>query len=72
MAKSDPPKRRHPNADEKRALKAANLHRFVTQYGRKTPKHGEPNDRRHDLEAVKIVERLKPEELDGLLRDDEE
>jgi hypothetical protein len=60
------------NFDQKRALKAAGLHVFMRQYGRKAQKRAEPNDRRYDLEIEQAVQRMEPTALDRLLRDDEE
>jgi len=68
----EPVKRKHLNAEEKHALKAANLQRFVQEYGRKAQKGIEPNDRRYEREIEKVVTRMKPDELDKLLRDGEE
>jgi ribosomal protein S18 len=65
------PKRRR-TAEEKRALKAAALRRFVQEYGRKAQKGVEPNDRGYDREIEKAVKRMKPDELDRLLREGEE
>jgi hypothetical protein len=65
-------KRKRLNAEEKRALKAASLQRFVQEYGRKAQKGVEPNDRRYERETEKMVKRMKPDELDRLLRDGEE
>jgi len=65
------PKRRHPNAAEKRALQAGATHRFVRQYGRKAQKGKEPNDRKYDRKVELTLKRMKPEQLDELLRDDE-
>ena len=64
--------RRRPNADQKRALKAAGLRVFVRQYGRKAQKGTEPNDRRYDADVERVVKRMDPATLDRLLRDDEE
>jgi hypothetical protein len=64
-------KRRHPNADQRRALKAATLQTFLQQYGRKAQKRTEPNDRRYDRDIERAIKGLSPEELDRLLRDDE-
>ncbi|HJT11390.1 MAG TPA: hypothetical protein VJ790_02160 [Dongiaceae bacterium] len=64
--------RRRPNADQKRALKAAGLRVFVRQYGRKAQKRTEPNDRRYDADVERVVKRMDPATLDRLLRDDEE
>ena len=65
-------KRRHPNAADKRAMKAASLHRFVRQYGRKAVKGSDPNDRRYDRGVEKSVKRMRPEKLDRLLHDDDD
>jgi len=65
------PKRRL-NAEQKRALKAATVGLFVQQYGRKAQRGVEPSDRRYDLDVERAVRQLKPEELDALLRDDED
>lgn len=71
-AEAREPKRRRPNVEQKRALKAGALHRFVQQYARKAQKSGEPNDRRYDREVEQTVKRMKPELLDRLLRSDDE
>jgi len=72
MAGLDKPMRRHLNADQKRALKAATVNVFVQQYGRKAQRGMEPNDRRYSRDLEKAVKRLKPDELDSLMRDDQE
>ena len=65
-------KRKRLNADQKRAVKAASLHSFVEEYGRKKRKGWlDPNDRRYDRGIQKAVRRMKRDELDRLLRDDE-
>ena len=65
--------RRHPNRAEKRALKAAELAKFMHAVGRPAQKGAEPNDRRGvDLSLQKKLRRVPPVELDRLLRDDEE
>jgi hypothetical protein len=68
---SDKP-RKHPNADERRALKAASIADFVRKYQRKAQKRVEPNDRRHDVEIERSIKRMHPLALDRLLRDDDE
>jgi predicted aminopeptidase len=68
----DNPVRRHLNAAEKRALKAAQIKRFVLQYGRTAQKGIEPNDRWYDREIEAAVRRMSPEQLDELMRDDED
>jgi len=72
MAEPKPPKRKRLNAEQKRALRAADLKRFVQAYGRQAQKGIEPNDRSYDEKVEKAVKRMKPEELGRLLRDDEE
>jgi len=64
--------RRHPNGAEKRALKTAELARFVREAGRKAQKNTEPNDRRYDNAFQRKLRQIPAEELDRLLRDDEE
>jgi len=68
---SEPPKRKHLNADQRRALKAAGLQRFIQQYGRRAHRGVEPNDRRYQREMEGAVKRMKPEDLDEILREDE-
>jgi hypothetical protein len=69
---SDNLPRRRPNLDEKRALKAGSVRTFVQQYERKAHRGYDPNDRRYSRDTEKSVKRMKPDELDRLLRDDEE
>jgi hypothetical protein len=64
--------RRRLNADQKRALKAATLERFVQQYARKAQKKTEPNDRGYDREIEQAARRMRPESLDLLLRNDDD
>jgi len=73
MASDDLPRKRL-NTDQKRALKAASVKKFVQQYGRKSNKRGglDPNDRTYSGDIEKSVKRMRPDELDRLLRDDEE
>jgi hypothetical protein len=68
----DKPRRKRLNADKKRALNAAHVQRFVTQYGRRAQKGVEPNDRRFDEKVERRVKQMKPDRLDQLLREDEE
>jgi hypothetical protein len=70
---TDDKPRRHPNRAEKRALKAAELAKFVRAVGRQAQKGVEPNDRRGvNLALQKKLRRIPPVELDRLFRDDEE
>jgi len=71
MTKSAIPKRKRLNADQKRALKPASLQTFVQGYARKAQRNDEPNDRHYDRDLEKAISRMKPVELDSLLRDDE-
>ena len=47
------------------------LGRFLRQYARK---HGssDPNDRHYDRELEKKIKNMRPEELDKLMRDDDD
>lgn len=72
MTDAAKPTRRHLNADQKRALRAAIISVFARQYGRKAQRGVEPNDRRYSREMERKLKQLKPERLDLLLRDDED
>ena len=67
-----PPMSRKLNHDQKVALHAAEVAKFIEQYARKSQKGGEPNDRRYDRRLEAKIKRLRPEYLDRLLRDDED
>lgn len=45
---------------------------FLRRYARKAQKRREPNDRRFDHKIEQMVKRMKPEDLDGLIRGSEE
>ena len=60
------------NRDEKRALRASSLALFLKSYERRSQKGVEPNDRQYDRQEEEAIKRLSPDELDALLRDDEE
>jgi hypothetical protein len=45
---------------------------FLKQYARKAQKSGEPNDRRYDRKIEALVKRLRPEDLDLLLGEEDE
>ena len=49
---------------------AGELAAFLKSYGRKAPRVGEPNDRGYDRKLEARVKRMRPEELDAVLRDD--
>lgn len=59
------------NAEERRAVKAAEVQRFVTKYGRKAQKGAEPNDRKYDRKTEQTIRQMDPFELDRLMREDE-
>ena len=59
------------NADEKQARKAGEVARFVQQYARKARSGLDPNDRGYDRGIEAHIKRMRPEELDRLLREDE-
>lgn len=71
MAKPLAPRRRR-SATQKRALKSAQLNEFVQQYGRRAQKASNPMTAVTAAGLEKIVKRMKPVELDRLLRDDED
>jgi len=72
MTEAEPRKRKHLNVAQRRALKSATLQRFMQEYGRKASSRFDPNDRRYDREVENAVKHMKPDELDRLLRDDED
>ena len=49
------------------SLLAAQLGRFVQQYGRKATKGWDPNDRSYDRKLEEKMKRLSPEDLSDLL-----
>lgn len=65
-------KRRRLNGVERRALKAADINVFIKQYGRQAQRGVEPNDRRYDERIARRVGRMRPVDLDNLIRDDED
>ncbi len=60
------------NADQKRAIKAADVAIFVRRYGRKAQKGQDPNDRQYDRRLERTLKTLPPDQLDQLIRDDED
>jgi hypothetical protein len=50
-----------------KSLLAAQLGRFVQQYGRKATKGWAPNDRSYDRKLEEKIKRLSPEDLSELL-----
>lgn len=51
---------------------AADLQLFVKQYARRAQKGKEPNDRQYDRTLQDRARRIRPEQLDALLRDGED
>ena len=52
-------------------MKAADLQLFTRQYARPAQKDREPNDRRYRRDIESLAKRMRPNELDQLLRDEE-
>lgn len=51
----------------------ADVATFMRQYGRTSKRGGlDPNDRKYSKSVEKLVKRLPPDELDRILRDDED
>jgi len=50
-----------------KSLLSAQLGRFVQQYGRKTTKGSDPNDRSYDRKLEEKIKRLSPEDLSELM-----
>lgn len=68
----DKPKRR-PNAEQRRALSVAAVQKFLNDTGRKARRGGgDANDRHTDHEVELQLKRMRPEDVDRLMRDDEE
>lgn len=60
---------KRPNRQER---DAAAFQTFIKQYARKAPKSGDPNDRSYDRSLQRRARRMRPEELDTLLRNGED
>ncbi|MFA6965037.1 hypothetical protein [Bosea sp. (in: a-proteobacteria)] len=52
--------------------KAAEVQKFVQLYARKAQRGVEPNDRRYDRKIEVAAKRMKPDDLDALLRQGED
>jgi hypothetical protein len=50
-------------------MKAAAVARFTQQVARRAQKNTEPNDRHYDRDVEAAVSRMRPEDVDRLLRD---
>ncbi len=64
--KGDKPPRR--GRRNRREAMEADVTLFLRQYARKAPKSGEPNDRGYSRAVEESVKRMRPEELDRLMR----
>ena len=71
MNETNPEKRKRLNAEQKRERLAASLQQFAQQYARKSRASGDANDRTYERETEKLAKRMRPDELDRLLRDGE-
>ncbi|HEY8949490.1 MAG TPA: hypothetical protein VIM56_11450 [Rhizomicrobium sp.] len=68
-----PKPKKKPNAAEKKELLSGEMRLFVREYGRKSQKGIEPNDRKYSRKVEKKIRKhIKPETLDALLRDDDD
>ena len=50
----------------------ADLGNFLDQYGRRAHRGHDPNDRRYDRDLEEKIKRMDPEELDAIIRGEEE
>jgi hypothetical protein len=66
------PERKRQNTDEKRRRAAADVQLFARQYGRKAQKGVEPNDRTYNEKVEARIKQMRPEDLDELLRYEDE
>jgi hypothetical protein len=59
--------------EERRKQRLANdLDKLIREYGRKARRGYDPNDRTIDRKLLERIGRMKPEELDALMRDEED
>ena len=69
---AEKPARKRLNATQKRELKTAEIKRFVQAYGRRPGKGNMACDRQMDRKLQEEISRMPPEELDRILREDED
>jgi hypothetical protein len=50
---------------------ASRISIFAKKYARRAHPGHDPNDRNYDRKIEKLVKRMKPEELDRIMRDDD-
>jgi transcription termination factor NusB len=72
MTTSSLPPRKRQNASEKRTRAAAEVQLFAKHYSRPAQKGVEPNDRRYDTKIEKRIKQMTAEDLDHMLRFEEE
>jgi hypothetical protein len=58
-----------PEKKKKEWLKS-NIGQFVKEYGRKSQRGVEPNDRQYDRKVEKLIKRMDPKELSELLNEE--
>ena len=64
---------RSPKLTKRSKKLAADIGTFMKQYGRKKrPGQGEPNDRKYSRSLERKIKQMPPDELDRILRDDDE
>jgi hypothetical protein len=63
----DRPKRRR----KRRRLSEADVGLFIQKYGRKAHPKFDPNDRHYSRDVESKIKRMKPEDLDRLMRGDD-
>lgn len=60
------------NTNDKRARKSLDIQLFAKQLGRKAQPGHDPNDRVYDRDIAKKLRRMPAEEIDTLLRGEDE
>lgn len=53
-------------------MSEADLGTFLRQYGRKADRNHDPNDRSYDRQIENKIKRMAPEDLDRLMRGEDE
>jgi hypothetical protein len=66
------PVRKRLSANQRRQIKTAAIKRFVQAYGRRPGKGNMACDRQMDRKLQEEISRMPPEELDRILREDED
>ncbi|KPF46504.1 hypothetical protein IP76_06470 [Rhizobium sp. AAP43] len=60
------------NADNKRSRQSLDMQLFYKKVGRKAQAGHDPNDRQYDRDLAKKLRRMPPEEIDALLRGEDD